>query len=379
MKPSTSGQLSITVNWIYVLIAGAVILLFFVSLVIQQKASSERELSRDILATLNSIFTGAAVADKTKNTVAAPGLAEFSLYFTCAEQITEFGIKGSTERLQDRITPMFAPLELKTPQLSLWSLPYKLPYKVIDFLMITSENTKYFFIGNDPFIQEFLNESKPDKATGFRINAARADSVAAIDPEGNFQVRVVDFAHILTDGQPVPPSFERMGDGQVTAVSFVTRNSVDYYEKQGTLWRKRTPRPYPLISLGGERDAATYGAIFAGNEQIYWCNMKKTFRRLQLLTEVYAGEGIHLGQAGGKLGELVKYYEVLHPELESTHAECRGNIYAFDDNLVTALMAHQNAVKACLLRDASCVQLLNTASKIQELNDQLRVDCLTIY
>ena len=61
-----SGQVQITFNWIYILIAGAVILLFFVGIVVKQKVVSEERLATDVVDILDSIFTAAGVSSKTK-------------------------------------------------------------------------------------------------------------------------------------------------------------------------------------------------------------------------------------------------------------------------------------------------------------------------
>ncbi len=380
--PSRKAQIEVTVNWIYILIAGAVILLFFVSIIVQQKAKSERELSEEVLQLLQSIFSGAAVSEKTKNSLEASGLNEFTLYFSCTGDVGEYGIKGTTARVQDRIIPVFAPLEIQAPKLSLWSLPYLLPYKVADFLLLTSDNIKYVLVGDDPFIDEFLNESKFKSEIRFRINAVQASNLNQVDPGENFHIRIVDFIGAVEDSQPVPAGLQQSADEKVSAVQFVSSNSVNYYIKEGALWKKQSAHPIPIISFGGEQDAAKYAAIFAGNGKEYQCNMRKAFQRLIYLNEVYGGARVHLAEPGGKLGELVAYYEENYeenPSPENTRSQCRGHIYSYGDNLVVALLNHQNAAKTCLLRESSCPALITTAQKLQQLNEQLRVDCLTLY
>ena len=87
------GQIEITFNWIYIVIAGAVILLFFFSLVVKQKQISEERLSNEVVQIMSSILTGAGVSEKTKNFIDASGLADYILYFSCDAGISEFGIK----------------------------------------------------------------------------------------------------------------------------------------------------------------------------------------------------------------------------------------------------------------------------------------------
>ena len=61
------AQIQFTFNWIYILIAGMVILIFFVSIVAKQKTSSEEHLNAEVVRVMESIFTASGVSEKTKN------------------------------------------------------------------------------------------------------------------------------------------------------------------------------------------------------------------------------------------------------------------------------------------------------------------------
>ncbi len=372
------AQLDVSFNWIYILIAGVVILLFFTGIIVRQKAASEQQLSTDAVRIMGSIFTAAGVSEKTKNSIDISGLADYTLTFNCEDDVGEYGIKDGY-RVQNAIEPVFAPLEIQGTRLSLWSLPYTFPFKVIDFLFITSENTKYFFLGQDYFIDEFLDQTAADEKIRFHINAERINNLDEVQPGNNFQIRMVDFSHTIREGLPVPVSVRQMEDDKVTAIVFSAAGQADYYQKQDAVWMKLNRVPVPIISLAGERDAAKYAAIFAGNDQVYQCNMQKVFRRLKLLNEVYGGKGISVREVGGKLQELVAYYTVEHPALEQLQPDCIGHLSGYPENLVQALASHQNHAAACLLQPGFCIDLISSALQVQELNERLRQDCLTLY
>ena len=61
MVNEKKAQIQVTFNWVYILIAGAVILLFFIGIVVKQKAVSEENLATDVVRVMESIFTGAGV------------------------------------------------------------------------------------------------------------------------------------------------------------------------------------------------------------------------------------------------------------------------------------------------------------------------------
>lgn len=377
MMNDTKAQVEVTFNWIYVLIAGAVILMFFVGIIVKQKAASEERLSVDLLRVMESIFTGAGVSEKTKNFIDTSGLAEYTLYFNCEEDgersLGVYGITGQSGRVENIIDPLFAPVHLKTSQLIVWSLPYAMPYKAIDFLFVTSSNTQYYILGTSDFVTELLNATE-----GFNRELLLINSYMAVDGGKNYQVRFVDVrGNVIKQNEFVPEKLQSWDDDRITAVAFVL-GGVIFFQKEGKTWQKLNQDPLPFVSLGGERDATRYAAIFSGNPEMYQCNMKKAFRRLRYINEIYGGNAIAAGTPGGKLGKIVDYYNA-HPELKLTKANCFGVIKEYDNNLVSALTTHQNKVLACVLLHSSCPDVILSAQKVRDLNEQLEVDCLSLY
>lgn len=372
-----SGQVEITFNWFYLLIAGAVILLFFVGIVMKQKASAEETFGIDVIRIMQSIFTGAQVSEKTQNIINVAGLADYTLYFNCEEEtsaqgresVGEYGIKDHSARVENNIDPLFAPLEIKTTQLITWSLPYKFPFKVIDFLFITSANTKYILTGEREFAFEFLNATEKLNRDYF----FGEDDYKKLDPKKNYQFRFVDLnGDLIKEGKALPEKFAGVDDNKVTAAVFLN-DKVDYYQKsqdRGNTWHKISRNSVRVISVGGERDAAKYAAIFAGNDKIYLCNMQKAFQRLKYLLPIYQG----------KMLEMENYY-LDHPELRIAQS-CLNYINELSPNLKSSLESVQNRVLACTLDVNSCdTELITSAQDVLLANKNLAQegDCLKLY
>jgi len=386
-KFNKSGQIEVTFNWVYILIAGAIILLFFIGIVVKQKTVSEERLAIDVVDLMDSIFTGASVSEKTKQPLDTSGLADYTLFFDCSEGVGTFGIKDQAASQENAIQPLFAPHELQTSRLLLWSLPYYLPYKVIDFLFVTSINTKYILIGNTPFAEEFLEATEPDQALKWLLNREliQLQDLNKIDPGNNFQVRLIDL-NGLVNTLPVPEKLQFLDDDKVTMVAFLDDGKkVNYYQKEDNTWKwlNRKEGPIQIISLGGEKDAAKYAAIFSADDKVYKCNMGKAFQRLEYLTEIYGGKDIYRGTPGGKLKEMIDYYTE-RPEEEAVGEPCLDYLQVLGPNLLSSLRMFQNQVQVCqstYQSGSQCSGLVSTAEEIRQLNQNLgrRGDCLTLY
>lgn len=375
------GQIQLTFNWIYIVIAGALILLFFIGIVVRQAKVSEERLSQDIVRIMDSILMGAGVSEKTKNFIDTSGLADYTLYFGCSEGVSEFGIMGKPARSQNVIDPIFAPKEIQSHQVIVWSLPYHLPFKVVDFLIVTSYNTRYYVTGNDAgFINEFLNatdgfnrEYVQDLSSIGTENKNQIEAENKIGTGNNLQFRIIDSDGSVIPSAGIPPALKLLPDKDVSAVVFSGTNLVDFYQKEGSSWKKMNPGFIDIISLGGERDAAKYAAIFAGSDEMYQCNMKKAFKRLEILTEVYGGNSISEWKAGGKLGRLAEYYSAM------PFGDCIGYLTEYDENAKDALATLNNKAATCQLGPELCLELISAADELKQINTKLRLECVTLY
>jgi|GEM_PF-1039443 len=397
MIRSKKAQVEVTFNWVYILIAGAVILLFFAGIIVKQKVASEESLDQEVIRIMENIFTAAQVSENTKTTIDISGLRDYTLYFSCEEGVSKYGLSGKSLPVEDSINPIFAPNEIKATQLLTWSVPYKLPFKVIDFLFVTSTTNKYVLWGNNEisagFIHSVSNVSAANDKSKINFNVVQVQDLAEIQPAQNVQIRIIDGEGRIKEGDPILPLLmERMKnipDKSLTAVSFQGGGSsriANFFVKEKEVWKKLNKEPIRIVSLGGDNDAALYGAIFSGDDQIYICNMKKSFTRLGYLNEVYGGEELTAGKEGGKLREMVAYYKN-RPELTLT-SECLNYITLNpQDNLQTSLQSHQNKVAECLTRFTAkelppeCIGLVDSALKVKTANDNLaeRGDCITLY
>jgi len=363
------AQIQLTFHWIYILIAGAVILLFFAGIVLRQKVVAEESLERDVVRILESILIGAGVSEKTKRSVEMSGLSDYVFEFSCEEGYSSFGIKGGTAPPVEPLEPIFAPKEIKTTKLVLWSLPYKFPYKVMDVLMVSSVDTKYFVIGSDGrgFREELEKEmSEEEKEEDeVRFNFEFVDNWEEIDPGKNFHVRVVDLAGTIIAGS-VPEKLNGMEDKQVSAVSFSGPKKAVYYQKKGDSWEKQSE--VDIISIAEERDAARYGVVFAGDGESYECNMMKIFRRMKYVNEVYEG----------KLNGLKEYYAT---EGVPNKEDCQLILVEQVNSVETVFKMLGGAVSVCVLSGEydSCIDMALRAGELKELNNDLHLNCIALY
>ncbi|PIN76710.1 hypothetical protein COV17_01450 [Candidatus Woesearchaeota archaeon CG10_big_fil_rev_8_21_14_0_10_36_11] len=367
MKKTKQGQIQITFHWIYVAIAGAVILLFFVGVVVKQKAVSDEQLSFEVIQIMESIFTAAEVSESTKNTLDISGLANLPFFFSCENGISEFGIQDQSSRVQNDIDPLFSMKTIQAPRLVLWSLPYKLPFKVIDFLFIIPSNMKFIVLGENDFADEFIDTSHDDNIL-LNIDVTQVNTLSDINPGMSSHIRLVIFDG-NTPPNIIPDSLLfTFPDEKVSAVVFRGDN-VQYYQKSGASWIA-DGQSVPLIIVPGERQAAKYAAVFAGDREMYLCGMQKAFTRLKYLSAIYTA----------KIAEIVEHYST------KTDTICYSEFTSIGRNNIQEVLHYYSIdVNLCnegieVLQPQSCVPLMSTAVTLMAMNNDMQnSNCISVY
>jgi len=262
------GQFEIQFNWIFVLAVGAIILLFFSVIMIKQKGASEQTTNIFVLRNLEAILAGAEVSTGTVNFVDVP---KVEIGFEC----NRYSIGSASKRFE--IMNVFVPSKIKSNKLITWTLDWNLPYRVTNFLYLTSPTIKYVLIGNNDLAFS-VNKNIPKE-----LNKELIGSIADVVNKDDGKVRFVYFNDGVSDGSNVPSEFSKMSDKDVTALK-VNGNKdtgfVEFFKKKGE----------EFVSSGTSyylKEPSLIGAIFTDDIKMYDCVMKNVFKKLNIVTRIY--------------------------------------------------------------------------------------------
>jgi hypothetical protein len=285
-------MLEIQFNWIFILIAGAVILAFFFSIVQKQQSLSQEKLSITLIGQLDTIATGALAA---KGAAQPVGLPKTGIDFACSEECScGFTIGTITRDYGDKI--LFAPKHVEGKTITFWTLPWNIPYHAANFLFATNDRIKYFFVydqsGGSQQLKDKLSPALPKDDTGqVQVNAQFitldelncATNSQCVKNENYLEVKLV-FLEVVpptnfdgSAGVRLDTSFK---DTDVTAV-YITTGSATFYQRQGKSATTFTP-----TSLYYAGDASLFGAIFAHDAATYDCQMREAAKRLASVTRI---------------------------------------------------------------------------------------------
>jgi hypothetical protein len=268
-------------HWIFMLIAGAVILAFFFSVVYKQQELSEQRLSITLAAQMDAIYTGAIESKGTAQRLVTPrpGIA-----FACSEVCEcNYFIGTKATEFSDKL--LFAPAFIKGQDAVAWALEWKLPFRIANLLMLTNPTIKYYLVyeAGDPNSEQVFKRFS--KALPSEINQEilrSPDAVYGLTPQGYAHTRLVFL------GTARKPDLRNLHlDFRAEDVSGIW---IGQDLRQVVFFEKTDPEElvfneYPSLLAG---DATTYAAMFAADHQLYDCVMKRAFEKMRIVALVQA-------------------------------------------------------------------------------------------
>jgi hypothetical protein len=274
-------------HWIFILIAGAVILAFFFSVVQKQRALSEEKLSITLSTQMDAIFAGAIESKGTTQSLATP---QPGIAFACSDVCEcNYYIGDKATEFRDKI--LFAPALIADEDAIAWAHEWAFPFRVTNFLMLTSPAIKYYLVYEDSDPQSTKTYARISKALPKEINRQTYTDPSAVyhvSPQGYAHTR---FVFLGTKDKPnlrdLPLEY---AEESVSAVWIDPdfRTAV-FSEKSDDDELDFNERP---TSLAG--DASAYAAVFAADRVLYDCMMRRAFDKLGIIADVHARRATRL-------------------------------------------------------------------------------------
>lgn len=263
-------------NWIFVLIAGGLILSFFFGVAMKQRSLSEERLSVTLSSDLENILTSAVVSEGTAQVLPVPSKG---LSFECSRGCDcRFSVGGASKSFSDLV--IFGPSDMERDGL-VWSVDWSFPYRITNLLFIASPEIMYYFVGGDSRVMDRIVRRLPPQLD-YRV----VSSVSEISDEGFDRARFVFFSGVET-----PPGFFEESSG----IS-LEGNIVSFYDDG---WVRVASFPFA-------GDDLFLGAVFS-DDVMFGCNLRSAFSRASNVASVMSGRASGLQSLSDSFGSSCFY------------------------------------------------------------------------
>ena len=296
------AQIDVQFNWIFILIVGAIILSFFVGASLWYKGTQEQKITAQIVVNVESLLKTATESPKTAQTITIP---DISLSFTCLQECNDYGcvsdFSGGGVTRSTETEVLFSHSTLSGTQLITWALEWNLPYKMANFLYITTDGIRYIIFYDDEHstlayaVNSLLAENSYLTKETIKVDDP---STISITNKNDAYVRIISF---LDEGTiPLTQIEDALGTQQETW-DIIT---VDGTENSGTITYADGDASYTGLPL-------LIGALFSPTNEFYLCNKQKALLQAKIITEVYATrtKGLYDSFIGTEKEYCTYYYD----------------------------------------------------------------------
>jgi hypothetical protein len=363
---SRRGVVEVQFNWIFILIVGVVILIFFVGLSRWYQDNEERQTASELMTKLQTIMTGAQVSDSTASKIDVPRM-ELEFYCDPGECNDEgcsssFRFSGTDIERSTSMEITFSPNSIESDFIYTWSLEWNAPYKVSNFLYLTSPSVKYILVysSSEPDSKKLAKQvhSRMSENKFISLKLVDADSTAEgldkIQYNHEYLIRFVMF-YVPTGVISMSPS---MKDGKWDVI-YVFGDSdkgvIKFPKLVGTNYEPDDSKAYPYVGI-----PSLIGAVYSEDFEHYACNMKKAFIRLRSVNDVYKvrTEMLHSKYLGDKRCEY--YYD---SAVTASFEEIAGEVSLLDFPDTAKFLADFSA-SGTSIKNANSGTIIKTCPRI---------------
>lgn len=338
MAKMKKGQIEFQFNWVFVFIIGAIIVIFFTTLVFKMKENSDLQTNIAITSELETIFQSTVSSTDSSTLIE---LTKTEIEYDC-NGFTVDGVKIDS-------VMAFSPSPLITEELLTFSLDWSFPFKVQNIFYMTTPDVRYVFIGNsvdfEPIIDMLPN------GTNFDMYGYFSD----IDNKNNYKIKVIS----TSIGNPVDivnSDMEFCKDRDYDC-DFVEVDLIDGVNR-GT------------FEINDDGDVINYfskefllGGILSEDSETYRCNTLLALEKYQLLVELYSERS----------SKIRDHYVDFGDECGQYFTEAINSLNAID-SVLNSVLANQN------ITAAQVINMRSNMLSLKENNRQIKVaSCAWIY
>lgn len=363
MGMKRKGFIEVQINWVFVLIAGAMILVVAFSFITKLRASSKVQIADTLVKDIEAIVSGAEVAKGGAQTVSVP---KVNIEFSCTEDCS-CGIRiGPAERpFKDKL--IFAPDNLEDIEIIFLALEWKVPFRVGNFLFASNKFVKYFVLydNDDGQTQEIIEMFKKKIPEGLKVDYVdlRKRGLGTLHPENFDEVK---FVFVNTQGTPDVMGLDKFRRIDFNAVKITPPAAVSFFDKKSK--KKLGFKGVTSAYLG---EASLFAALFADNSVMYNCNMEKAIRRLGYIAQVY----------GGRAQQL--YDESVQPDSPIGHCGPVANLPSYKTDVYEEIfqkMAQRAETLALNIEPKTAGKLTSYISQLEAANQRFLLgSCPLLY
>jgi hypothetical protein len=346
------GDIELQFNWIFVFIVGALIIAIAVGFVTTQKKNSDILISSQIIRFTRSVITiSSATPGKAEPQALQKEIGLSCDPKTCGNQgcASDIFVRPRTlnAKIDTKVEAIYGPAIIQGQNLGTWSMEWDMPYHVNNFMYLTSDKVRYIFVKSGDAEKDSLIDELYLDMPDIMGQKERVTRLNDLKDKNNYKVRLV-----FVDSAPaIPSAFASMQNKDLSAINIIPDagkgfaiGKVIFYQKSGAGFTEQAGTGEDMFYLG---KPTVYGAVFSDTRDLYYCNLKKSITRLEVVSDLYQ-----------------RKLDKLKDAASGASMSCRG-IYDQAYEPITRLASASGVEPAVLLDYSTKISSANNALKLK--------------
>ncbi|MEM1988732.1 MAG: hypothetical protein QXS41_02750 [Candidatus Woesearchaeota archaeon] len=290
MKTKRS-QVEFGINWIFVIVAGGLILLFFITIALSQRKQSDIEISGVMSDAISQSLVTGLISERYYNEFQR--LGSFNFQSICVNDFSGFFFNNAKKELN---FIFFAPPSSKFGDAVIWGLKWKISYSLTNVLYLLFTGNKIIIVNSSKlsFLCDNLNVVFHPKANVQCVNSFDVSSL-----KSDLSKEIIDSLTVVTDRNDI--TIDNLKEIVSTSKKKVPVNHLKIIKlnAKGTDYGKLS-----FISSSEEKEftfshySEFIGAIVSSDYDFYECMIKKRSKLNLIVTKIYMDKSLNLSSYG---------------------------------------------------------------------------------
>lgn len=245
------------VHWIFVIVAGSIILLFFVGFGFEYMKLQNTRLSSAVAMQFDNTINGLKIGEQYKIVDTSE---EISASFNCD------GVKinnNFNHKWEENI--IFSPDKINSDKFMVWAKNINIPFGVDNIILISSGDYKIFIVESD-YARNIVS-SIPKQFDNVQL--INYEELSNINFDSYENTKIVSFDDYDLDDYDDEAEIVKISKGDFGIIK-INNNEYEFYGK-----------------------AMIYGAIFSSDDN-FNCSSKKLFKKAALVSNIYYNKALYL-------------------------------------------------------------------------------------
>lgn len=267
-------------NWLFVIIAGAIILSFFIVFTFKYIALQEKRQDAALARTFGEnihLLEASGIESYFIDDSSFKLGVTTKLDFICEEDTSTIVVNNNFgQDIKNEV--VFAPTSLTTSSIDAWIYSWDYPYYIANIIYLSDPGRAYYLI-HDVRSKEFVEDLEIPEI----FNVYKQDKRIPIDSRKEDQATVIYFTSV--DSQDIRELEEEFENVNVLSVD-LQQEKIIFYDERGT---EEGTAPY-------YGPAVLFGAFFSTSFEDYQCSLTRALKRFERVTELYKTKSLVLQQ-----------------------------------------------------------------------------------